>query len=149
MNPSTVRTRILQDHAVLREDLRKLEVEVDAMHAHPARRPEIANLARGLLSQLIAHTEAEDEVLAPALRDLDAWGAIRATMLLDHHESQRVQLRRLIEVYGGGEGDRKWLAQLTIEWIYDVRADMVHEETSVLSAALLKDDFIDVAMESG
>jgi hypothetical protein len=69
-------------------------------------------------------------------------------MLLDHHEDQRMQLRRLIEVYGGA-GESKWLAQLTIEWIYDVRADMVHEETSVLSAALLKDDFIDVAMECG
>jgi hypothetical protein len=148
MNPSTVRTRILQDHGVLRKHLRKLELEVDAMHANPARRPEIADLARGLLSQLIAHTQAEDDILAPALRDIDAWGSIRATMLLDQHQDQRMQLRRLIDVYGGA-GDSKWLAQLTLEWIYDVRADMAHEETSVLSAALLKDDFIDVSMESG
>lgn len=148
MNPSTVRTRILQDHAVLRNHLQKLELAVDAMHADPSRRLLIAELACGLLSRLIAHTEAEDAILAPALRDIDAWGPIRASMLLDHHEHQRAQLRHLIEVYGG-EGDRKWLAQSTLEWIYEVRADMVHEETSVLSAALLKDDPIDAAMESG
>ena len=148
MNPSVVRKRILQEHAALRRRLRELEAAVDAMHTDASQVRCVVDIARELLTELVVHTELEDAILAPALREIDAWGPIRANSLLEHHESQRAQLRELAECYGAAE-DCERIAHITLEWLRDVRTDMTHEETEVLSASLLRDDPIAVGMESG
>lgn len=148
MNPSYVRTRILQEHAALRRQLTTLEASVDAMHADTSHCACVIATARQILSALVAHTQLEDSILAPALREIDAWGPVRAGLLLHHHSEQRAQLRELVDRYGAAV-DPQRIARLTLAWIRDVRADMLHEETELLSAALLKDDPIAVAMECG
>jgi hypothetical protein len=147
MYPSQVRTKILHEHTALRRRLHELEVAVDAMRDR-AQATRVAAIARELLTAVVAHTQLEDAILAPALRDIDAWGTIRAEVLLEHHEQQRAQLRALIESYAIDD-DCERLARVTLEWVRDVRTDMIHEESNVLSAALLRDDPISVAMESG
>ena len=146
MEPSAVRSRLLRDHARLRCRLRELERAVVARQADPSSLLAIVPLARSLLIELIAHTEGEDAILAPALRESDAWGSIRAARLLEHHASQREQLRRLVEVYASAREATR-LSQLTLAWIYDVEADMTHEETSVLNAIVLRDDLVAVGMQ--
>lgn len=148
MNPSFVRARILEDHASLRRQLKELEQAVDEMHGDPSQCDNVIEIACQILTALVKHTELEDSILAPALREIDAWGSIRATLLLDHHATQRTQLRELVEDYERPENPER-IARFTLAWIREVRADMAHEEMDVLSAALLKDDPIAVAMESG
>jgi iron-sulfur cluster repair protein YtfE (RIC family) len=148
MNPSQVRTRILDGHRVLRDQLAKLEAEIDALARHEAQVESVAETARWLLAELTAHTQLEDDVLAPALRELDAWGAVRANMLLEHHELQRGDLRRLVSIYDQSQ-DPQLVTDITLALIADIRADMHHEETGLLSATLLRDDPISVDMEAG
>ena len=146
MEANAARTRILEDHVVLRRRLRELAAAVDAMQVDPRKQRLLAELACGLLAELAVHLEYEDAILAPVLREVDAWGHIRATKLLEHHASQRKQLASLAELYGGTV-DPERVAQRTLAWIEDVQDDMNLEEGSVL--ALLKDDCVVVATESG
>lgn len=148
MNPSQVRKLVLQEHTVLRGRLHTLESAVDALRVGRAKAGTVASIARSLLESIVAHTQLEDALLAPALREIDAWGTVRADLLLDHHAQQRAQLRALVESYRREE-DCDRLARITLDWVRDVRIDMLHEETDVLNAALLKDDPIAVGMESG
>jgi Hemerythrin HHE cation binding domain len=148
MNPSQVRARILDGHRVLRDQLAKLEGEIDALARNQVSLESVTQAARWLLAELTAHTQLEDDVLAPALRELDAWGDVRAKLLLEHHELQRDDLRRLLSIYDASP-DTQLVASITSALIADIRADMHHEETGLLSATLLRDDLISVDMEVG
>jgi hypothetical protein len=133
---------------VLRGQLLLLEREVAALTRDKSRIELVTQLALGLLVELTAHTRLEDDVLAPTLREIDAWGPVRANMLLEHHDQQRKDLERLLQLYAHlrDPGD---IANITLELIADIRADMRHEEQSLLSPTLLRDDVIAVAMEAG
>jgi iron-sulfur cluster repair protein YtfE (RIC family) len=145
MNPSQVRARILDGHRVLRDQLAKLEDEIDALARDEATLESVIATARQLLAELTTHTQLEDDILAPALRGLEAWGAVRANMLLVHHDQQREDLRRLLSIYAKPQ-DPQLVADITLALIADIRADMHHEETRLLSATLLRDDPISVDM---
>jgi iron-sulfur cluster repair protein YtfE (RIC family) len=138
MKASQVRQRILREHRTLREHLQRLESEVDALARDNERLESVSRMARALLVELEAHTELEDRLLVPALRALDAWGPIRASMLLRHHKEQREQLQSLLAAVDDSQ-DPIRVAQITLQLIVDVRADMFHEETVLLSRALLRD----------
>jgi hypothetical protein len=58
-------------------------------------------LAREILYALIVHAQLDDAILASLLQDIDAWGAVRAELLLEHHGSQRAQLREIVGPYRG------------------------------------------------
>jgi hypothetical protein len=148
MDPSYVRKRILQEHRGLRAELRELEDAVDAMSRDPSQVNAVGQRARELLAHLVTHTQLEDSILAPALRDIDAWGPVRASMLLDHHSEQRAQLREIVESYAT-IGDPERIARMTLTWMREVRADMAHEESDLLTTTLLRDDPIAINMEAG
>ena len=148
MNPSHVRTRILEEHEVLRLHLRKLEEAVDAMLVDDAHLVTVSRLARKLLVDLTSHTELEDAILAPALLEIDAWGPVRVGALLEHHERQRQQARELSEVYESTDSPLS-IAHLTCALVRDLQEDMQHEEQEILNADLLRDDLVSVAAECG
>lgn len=128
----TVRKRILLEHRKLRERLDLLELAIDGMRDAPAGRASVNRAARDLLRKLIAHTKLEDAILAPALRTIDAWGSVRERSLLEHHAEQRDTLAALVESYTHNDDDVEETALRTLTWISDVRADMDHEERTVL-----------------
>ena len=148
MEPSQVRKRILREHRVLRDQLLRLESELDALAKNPQNKQAVIEAARELMVELTAHTEVEDAILAPALRDIDAWGPVRADMLLDHHREQRQQLRELLAAYAHNPNLRQ-VARMTMQLIVDVRADMLHEENTLLANSLLRDDLVAIDMEAG
>lgn len=148
MYPSQVRERILKDHEQLHARLRALEGEVHAMVSDPRRLESVVETARALLQDFVTHTELEDRILGAALLEIDAWGPVRAQSLRAHHDEQRRSLHELLLVYQGARSPDD-VEQITIRWIADVRADMHHEESDVLSQTLLHDDPVSVGMESG
>lgn len=148
MNPSDVRIRILQDHDRLRQDLSDLEAAVGAMLLDGAGEAQVAKLVRNLLVELSRHTELEDTILAPALMEIDAWGAVRSKQLLAHHQTQRAELLELSCVFDMRLGLQD-LAQVISRLVLDLRSDMAHEERDILSADLLRDDVIAVGGNSG
>jgi hypothetical protein len=133
----TVRRRILGEHRKLRERLDMLELAIDGMRDAPAGRASVNRAARDLLRKLIAHTMLEDAILAPVLRTVDAWGSVRERSMLQHHVEQRDTLAALVESYSHNDEDIEETALRTLSWISDVRADMDHEERTVLSDELI------------
>lgn len=148
MEPSQVRTRILQDHEALRQQLSALEHAVAALLDDKRMVHRVAELAHQLLHELAEHTALEDSLLVPALTEIDAWGPVRADQLLEHHRAQRAQIRELTELFKLelNPGD---VAHVTTSFVRELRLDMEHEERDLLSADLLRDDVIAVASFSG
>lgn len=148
MDPSRVRTQILQDHASLRQQLSELEVAVDEMLTDQSKTPTVRVLARQILVELTRHTHLEDTILVPVLRTIDAWGSVRSAQLLAHHKAQRAQIQELTELYNLPLQAQD-IALATRTLAMDLRADMEHEERDILSADLLRDDVVALSAESG
>jgi iron-sulfur cluster repair protein YtfE (RIC family) len=149
MRPSAVRDRIIREHAELRVGLE--EIERAAERIEQEGRPAMAaavELSRAFYDALRDHIDMEDAILAPALRETDAWGEVRASKLEAHHRDQRQELKDLSEV-DAESYDPEVLVRRLRAFIKDVREDMVHEEKGVLSPDLLKDDLIGVDVEGG
>jgi hypothetical protein len=148
MKPSHVRERILQDHELLRLRLGELEAAVCTMQVDYASETKVAELVGELMVALTHHTELEDEILAPALLEIDAWGAERSQQLLAHHSSQRAELQGLRRLFSM-HLDHDHIARVVMSLIRDLRKDMEHEEQDILSVDLLRDDVIAVEGVSG
>lgn len=149
MRPSGVRRRILEEHRQLATGLdqleqlaARLEQEGDAVIASAVDR------ARDFYEQLREHIDLEDAILAPALREADAWGEVRASKLEKHHRDQRIELKALGEL-DVETTDPAQLAARIRAFVQEVREDMRHEEEGVLSADLLRDDVTSVDAEGG
>jgi len=149
MRTNEIRKRILDEHRRLRDRLEMLELAVEAVSEDPKRRASVHRSARKTLSFLIEHTLLEDTILAPALLQADAWGPIRASAMLEHHEAQREELRRLIRTYEHSWDDGDRMAATTLAWIEEVRADMEREEYELLSNDLLNDETVAIDGEAG
>jgi hypothetical protein len=148
MNPSHVRLRILQEHETLRQRLNELEDAVNAILIDSTSSARVVELTRKLLLELERHTELEDEILAPALMEVDAWGPVRADQLLQHHRLQRAEVRELTRLFEMHVQPRD-VARVANSLTRDLRADMEYEERDILSADLLRDDVVAVASNSG
>ena len=101
----------------------------------------------GLYRALRDHIDFEDHLLAPALREIDAWGPVRADELLEHHARQRLEIAVLAE--RSGAESATGLARLIASLVSDLRADMTHEDCDMLSADLLRDDVVLIDAEAG
>src|SRR5262245_19480456 len=94
--PSLVRARILENHGALRaklETLQRLAIEADGGSSTAAERA--GELTRVLFEELADHLDIEEQLLVPMLREIDAWGALRADELVRHHETQWAELKAL------------------------------------------------------
>lgn len=140
IRPSEVRGRILRDHQALRRHLDELAAVTHALRdGDDSAVGHAISLCERLLSELSRHLDLEDAVLAPLLREVDAWGPIRADRLLRHHVDQRAELKAIAE-RSHAEHAPIALAAVLADLIEDLRADMAYEERDVLSADLLRDD---------
>lgn len=148
MNPSHVRKRILEDHDAIRQRLSKLEAATEALLDDKAALNEVGELAWSLMYALSRHTELEDQILAPALRDIDAWGAVRADQLLAHHQTQRADIHEVAKLFERRPATHD-VVRVISALVQELRADMEHEERELLSADLLRDDLVAVGGNSG
>lgn len=144
MRPSHVRTRIADEHASLREELDGLEALAARLEAGDSGAAAEAHArCTAFYDQLRDHIDLEDAILAPALREADAWGDARADALLKHHREQREALNHL----GGAAPASLSNAELAVRLralIADIRLDMKHEDDALLDPALLRDDVITI-----
>ena len=141
IRPSQVRTRILREHDALGARIEELAALVSQLNAGQSGAwAAVLEAAQSLHSELREHIDFEDEVLAPALRQSDSWGPLRADQLIRHHAQQRAELREL-GVRCTRE-DAAGLADLVTAMIVELRLDIAHENRDFLHADLLRDDVI-------
>jgi iron-sulfur cluster repair protein YtfE (RIC family) len=133
-----VRQRILTEHGRLREAVG----EVTAARSHA----QLTLAAQALLDLLAEHLAHEDDLLAPVLRTIDAWGGERERRLRAEHGEQRAEIARIRSTLAQPFPieDESTLASVLRQFVDRLRSDMALEERDVLTPDLLRDDAITV-----
>src|SRR5262245_43762249 len=138
--PSNVRSRIIEQHCVLGQTLDRVQQSAAALLAAGSNSVERAiDLGKELYKELWEKIELEDTLLRPALRDADAWGAIRAEELGRLLAAQRRDLLAM-PLQEDPHLDPCVLAARLLSVIEVFRAHMVHEEAFALGPDVLRDD---------
>jgi hypothetical protein len=132
-----VRSEILGAH----ERVRAAVAEVSAATS----REELVTATQAVLDLLMMQLQREDELLAPLLRDVDAWGQERERRLQREHAERRADVERLRAVLTQpATGPRTPLAAVVRHFVDGLLADMGEEERDLLSPELLRDDAVRV-----
>jgi hypothetical protein len=139
--PSTIRERILCDHAVLRRMLSRIEVLArSVLEGRNGFGQELLLQAGALEATLRDHLELEERILVPALLEADAWGPQRVERFHVEHARQREIMDALWRTHPLGE--RPTLEVALVVWGFArlLRGDMASEERISLNANVLRDD---------
>lgn len=144
IRPSTIRRRI-------ERDCREIECLLDALE-HAARRlrerrgDSVDGTVRWqcevLRNRLRRHADLQRAVLVPALRAVDAWGEQRARGLLDWLNRRHSDLEVL---FTAEDGMLPPISRL----VDYVRHDIERERTQVLHSELLRDDVVEIDVQTG
>jgi len=145
---SEIRDRVLADHRVLRGMLDRVEMHArKVLQGKKSAENELFAQAQALDERLRGHMELEEELLAPALREADGWGAARVERFHEEHARQR---QIMDGAWGSGtNAERSALEFALIAWgfVRLLREDMAEEERISLNSKVLRDDPTDVSME--
>ena len=139
--PSTIRERILCDHAVLRRMLSRIEVLArSVLEGRNGFGQELLLQASALEATLRDHLELEERILVPALLEADAWGPQRVERFHVEHARQREIMDALWRAHPLRE--RPTLEVALVLWGFArlLRGDMASEERISLNANVLRDD---------
>lgn len=141
MEPSEVRRTILHDHHALREQLHDLALKVEDLRAGGDPAP-VRDQLLTLLEDLVAHMAREDEILAPALLQTDAWGPWRVEKMKAHHEADRARVASLQRSLREDKLDAKALVRAAVRLTADLQAEMAEEDKLLLHPEVLRDDLV-------
>lgn len=150
LSPSEVRARILNEHVFIRsraEQLAELTRRVRAGDRSAG--PALIQEGCAFLENLIGHIEHENRVLVPALREIDAWGEVRADEVLAEHREQVAEARALIEALADSFTRASVAADQLESFLAVLAADMASEERLLLRPELLRDDVVGIDVEAG
>lgn len=132
MELRVVRKNLLAQH----ENLRALMAAVEASLAAKAPAPELSSNLKKLRDAVLVHNAAEEGLLLPILETIDAWGPERVKKMLEDHKEEHAFIVEKLEAGAKPAAIREVLAHM--------RAHMSHEEESILSEFLLRDDVVNV-----
>ena len=146
--PSKVRALLRAQH----EELRQLVMEADRLarqvqQGHTSQVEPMRATALLVATALNAHIDAEERLALPYLRDLDAWGPVRAQRLLEEHEGQRAAIAVLTQLEE--RGDCAELARGLRALVQTLLDDMRLEDRELLSESVLRDDLVSIDQTDG
>ena len=148
MEPSQVRERILSEHRALRGRLGELESLARGVERGDTDAAALRGEVADFFVAWLEHTSLENQILAPALLDADAWGDVRNAQLAEHHQVQRSELDRLIEELRSSMLSRSDLAELVLGLVDVLRLDIGRAEKELLDPYVLRDDIITTGLTS-
>lgn len=149
MLPSEVRAKILEDHERLRRELERLEACATGAELRESEAAALRELGESFLELLAAHMRWEDQNLAPALRDADAWGEEREKRLVREHREQREEMNAILERLRDPERDVERIRQDLLALVEWLRRDMDYEEKETLDPKVLRDDVVAIDASDG
>jgi hemerythrin len=134
---SEVRDRISTDHALLRS-LTEAVISVARAAEHDERqRPAIRDVLCRVCVEVERHFQFEEEVIAPLLREVDAWGPVRVESLFQAHAEQRSVLIALVEEAQDGVRNVEDLAEEIVWFFRRFDREMAEEAARLLDAETL------------
>ena len=148
MNPSQLRKNILSEHVVLRGKLSEVEgILRRVAQGEPTDDAQLRGQVQQFVKAFLAHIEMENATLVPMLQGIDAWGQIRAEQVARDHDWQKAALTRLADE--AKLGSTAEIARMLETVAKQIRDDIEHEEETVLSPNLLRDDPIAIDQADG
>jgi iron-sulfur cluster repair protein YtfE (RIC family) len=141
LNASQIRQLILDEHAVLRDEMEEIATLLKDVHAKrteaAARLQHRMNKFYGVFLNHISH---ENSLLRPVLANIDAWGAVRVEKMDDEHREQRSTIEALTALDPTRDFE-SYLSRVQA-FVTDIAVDMEEEEHECLSPDILRDDTI-------
>lgn len=150
MNGLTIRNRVLEDHRRIRAML----IQIDTARRHLGHRaPDALEETRKQVRHLVAvfqhHLALEEQMLAPCVAQIDAWGPVRVERMLREHREQRLLLKAIASDIADDTRTSEELAD-ELAWLVDtLLRDMEREEKDLLDEDLLRDDGFVVDQSDG
>jgi hemerythrin-like domain-containing protein len=139
MKPSEIRVELLREHAALRATLRDATSAAERwLRGEPARDAVHGVLSR-LASQMRAHNIHEEALLRDVMPTADAWGPVRAEIMLEEHEREHAELSAAIDE-ARTTADMDLAVRAISAFVERLTAHMDREEKLLLSEDLLCDD---------
>ena len=147
MKPSEIRIRVLEEHEDLRKQLSRIEVLAERVLYRKGTEEGLRTLLLDLSVSLEKHLAMEEELLLPAISEVDAWGPVRAERMMEEHHAQRATIARLSDI--GLCLESQSLAREALALGEALLADMRKEENDLLHPDLLRDDVIAIGQFLG
>jgi len=145
VKPSSVCSRIIRTHRTIGSRLDELSRVVALLSTGGrATHDKAVALTHTLADALSDQLALEGRLLEPALRQSDAWGALRADALIDRHVVRQGELRALRESCGAEASPD--LVRTLRRFILARRTDMNRAERYVL---ILRDDIVGIDVDGG
>ncbi|MBX3190540.1 MAG: hemerythrin domain-containing protein [Labilithrix sp.] len=150
LSAGQIRTRILQDNAVVRAHLVKVKALVpECGVGAPETFELLVSAALALVDEMRGHLALEDRMLVPALEAADAWGPVRRERVEMEHAKVREELDMLADRLRTTRGFDRDLA-LTVEaLINELFAEIAAEEREALDPDTLRDDVVAIGQTDG
>jgi len=149
MRPTEIRSRILRNHAELRDTLGVLrELATEANAGSRAAGERAIELSNSLFERLADHLGTEEQLLVPFLREADAWGEQRANELVRLHEQQWQELKGLRERAASGTNVCTVAGELAA-MVDALRSDILEEDRQIVEGDVLRDDVLGIDVEDG
>lgn len=138
MRPSDALRELLDEHEVLRVIMKACEQAADEVDAHPDNLDRLVREVKRLRIAFEAHNHREESLLPAILRELDAFGDVRISYMVEDHVDEHRKLRARLDA----PTDE---VRATLEAL---RHHLESEEHMFLSARVLRDDVVAVESSS-
>lgn len=137
MTSSEIRAELLQQHADLRARIQEARQAAEGQRVDGSRDELRAALLR-LAEALRKHNRREEELLREILPTVDAWGPVRAELMLEEHVQEHDAIYETLVDAGAAPDARPLVARL----VDALLEHMAREEKTFLTEAVLCDDGI-------
>jgi iron-sulfur cluster repair protein YtfE (RIC family) len=138
MKPSEARKLLLEQHGRLRELFAAAEELAARLLAGEMVGDELRCVLTDLRNAFAEHNASEERVLDPLLSAGDAWAPLRVKRMVEEHTAEHAAFREALT------GETVEVAARIADLAEDVDAHMQAEERTFLSAAVLRDDVINL-----
>ncbi len=113
--------------------MRRCHELMELVEQEPARASELVTAVARLRWAVTSHNRLEEQLLAPVLHDVDAFGAQRVAQMMHAHREEHAQI--------GHRLDTPTLVSLR-ETLHLLTEHLQHEEETFLSSRVLRDDLV-------
>jgi hemerythrin len=144
-NREELRQQLIAQHADLRALLRRVDALCKKLEKSRAAgaKDQLRSALVELEERASRHVLFEDDLLAPVLQDVDAWGPLRAAQLEKVHRAQHDGLIKRVAEAGEAK-TLKDLSRIARETAHDLAVHIDAEEKQFITAKLLTDSPINV-----
>jgi iron-sulfur cluster repair protein YtfE (RIC family) len=141
LDATQVRTIILDEHSMLRDELEDVRALLDEVAAHRSGAAlRFHHRMKSFYDAFLKHIAHEDSLLRPVLREIDVWGPARVEKMDDEHRQQRATIAALTSLDPSIDLEG-YLGRIRA-FVTEVEKDMSAEERECLSPDILRDDTI-------